>query len=64
MNDKNEEVNKDFKFIQEFSKITMTSVCKKLDLNRSYIMSGKASPEIYSLVRKQINIEIEKANLK
>lgn len=59
----NKEVNKDFKFIQKFNKITMTSICKKLGVNRSYVMSGKASKEVYALIKKQILLEVEIADL-
>lgn len=55
--------NKNFKWIQKFNKITMTSICKKLGLNRSYVMSGNASDEVYQLIKKNILVEIENCNL-
>ena len=55
--------NKDFKFIQKFTKITITSLCKKLGLNRSIVASGKASDKEYELLKQNILVEIENAKL-
>lgn len=54
---------KDFIFIKNFNKITMTAICKKLKLNRSYVMSGNASPEVYSLIKQNILLEVENAKI-
>ena len=55
--------NKDYKFIQKFNKITLTYICKKLGLNRSIVSSGKASDEVYALIKQNILLEIENAKL-
>lgn len=54
---------KDFIFIKNFNKITMTAICKKLKLNRSYVMSGQASDEVYSLIKQNILLEVENAKI-
>ena len=55
--------NKDFKFIKNFNKITMTALCKELGLSRSYVMSGMASDEVYALLKKNILIKVENAQI-
>lgn len=55
--------SKDFIFIKNFNKITMTAICKKLKLNRSYVMSGQASDEVYSLIKQNILLEVENAKI-
>lgn len=63
MSKEKEVKNKDFKFIQKFNKITMTSLCKRLGLSRSYVMSGNASDEVYSILKQNILLEVENAKL-
>lgn len=46
--------NKDFRFIREFNKITMTGICKELGISRSYVMQGYGSNETYQKIKESI----------
>lgn len=52
--------NKDFKFIKEFNKITMTGICKELEISRSYAMQGYASDETYKKIKETIEKKFAK----
>lgn len=44
----------DLKWIKEFSKITVVSVCKELKIDKSNLWSGKASTENTARVKEEI----------
>ena len=54
-------VNKeiDLKFIKEFSKITIASICKELGVNKSNLWRGNASEEAVKKVREELERRIE-----
>lgn len=45
---------KDFDWIRGFSKISVSSVCKDLKLNKANVLMGTASDKSISLVKKTI----------
>lgn len=51
-------------FIRNFNKITLTAICKKLNLQRTNIVMGKAPEEKIKLVREEIESELAKLYLK
>lgn len=56
--------NEDFLYIRKFNQITTTSACRKLKINRAYIMKGNGTDEQYKLVRKELESELAKLYLK
>jgi hypothetical protein len=55
---------KDIDFIRKFSKITITGICKKLNVNRSNVIMGTTTDENIKDVREEIESEIAKLYLK
>lgn len=53
--------DKNFKFIKDFSEISVTKICSDLDINRSNIFSNRASAKNIEKVRNEIDKKI--ANL-
>ena len=51
---------KDLKFIKDFSKISVASVCKELKVNKSNLWAGNASVENTNKVRITIEERIKK----
>ncbi len=49
----------DLKYIKDFSKITISSVCEELNIDRSNILAGRASEKNTKAVKQKI---IEKLN--
>lgn len=49
----------DLKYIKDFSKITITGVCKELNVNRSNVLNGRASSEAVEAVRKRIEEKLK-----
>ncbi len=47
------------KFILSFSQISISSICKELNINRSNILNGKASEETIKLLYDEIKRRIE-----
>lgn len=50
-------------FIKNFSKISITSVCKKADVNRSNLLNGTASIDKTIKVKQVIEEEVAKLYL-
>lgn len=53
-------VNKelDLKYIKDFSKIKVVSICKELGIDKSNLWRGNASPEAIKKVREEIEKRI------
>jgi len=49
----------DYSFIKEFQKIKLTSICKKLGINQSNILSGQTTDENYKKVKNEIIKELQ-----
>ena len=47
------------KFILSFSKISISSICKDLNINRSNILNGKASEETIKLLYDELKKRLE-----
>lgn len=45
---------KDLEYIQNFSKINITQICKDLGVSRSNVMTGRSSAEITKMVKEEI----------
>lgn len=54
---------KNHQFIRNFSKITITGICKKLNIERQNIILGTASEEKIERVKEEIQKEIAKLYL-
>lgn len=48
----------DYQFIKEFTKITVASICKKLDIARCNISNGQTTDENYRKVKNEIIREL------
>ena len=46
-------------FILSFSKISISSICKELNINRSNILNGKASEETIKLLYDELKKRLE-----
>ncbi len=57
-------VNKerDLKFIKDFSKIKITTICKELGINKSNVWAGNASEEAIKKVREELERRINELN--
>lgn len=53
----------DYKYIKAFSKISVTSVCKKLNYPKANILTGKASADRIHKVKKEIEKQVAKIYL-
>lgn len=53
---------KDLKFIKEFAKIKITTICKELGINKSNVWAGNASPEAIKKVREELERRINELN--
>lgn len=56
---KNKSYMIDLEFIKAFSKMSMTSICKKIGVNRSNLFNGKVSSYNMTLVRNYIVVEFD-----
>ena len=56
----NAEKEKDLNFIREFSKISISQICRDLNVNRPNILNGRASQEAIHNVKKEILKKISK----
>lgn len=54
--------NKDFKYIKNFNKITLKSVCEELNINMYNLLNGRTKDENYKLVREKIDEKYKKIN--
>ncbi len=50
----------DLEFIQKFSKITVASICEKLNISRQNVYNGRTSKENLKKIRKTIESEFAK----
>ncbi len=50
---------KDLKFIKDFSKIKIATICKDLNINKSNLWRGNASPEATRKVKEEIQKHIK-----
>lgn len=50
-------------FILSFSKISISSICKELNINRSNILNGKASEETIKLLYDELKKKLEEISL-
>lgn len=57
-------VNKerDLKYIKEFSKITIATICKELGIDKSNLWRGNASEEAVKKVRQELERRINELN--
>ena len=49
----------DLEFIKAFSKMSMTSICKKIGVNRSNLFNGRVSSYNMTMVRNYIVVEFD-----
>ena len=57
------EMSKELKFIKGFSKISITGICKKVNVNRGNLLNGTAGEEREKTVKEEIEKEIAKLYL-
>lgn len=50
---------KDLKYIKDFSKINVSSVCKELGVDRQNLLNGRASEKNTELVRQTIQEKLK-----
>lgn len=50
---------KDLKYIKDFSKINISSICKEVGIDRSNLLKGKASEKSTELVRQTIQEKLK-----
>lgn len=53
---------KNLKYIKEFSKIKITTICKELGVNKSNLWAGSASEEAIKKVREELERRINQLN--
>lgn len=53
----------DLDFIKNFSKINIKDICEKTKIDRSNVLSGRASKEKIKIIRKTIEHELAKLYL-
>lgn len=51
-------------FVHRFTKITISGICKKLNIHRQNIVTGKARKENFDKVKEEIESEIAKLYIK
>lgn len=54
----------DLEYIKKFSKITITKVCKKLDINRGNLLNGRTTKSNIKKVREELESEVAKLYIK
>lgn len=50
---------KNLRYIKRFSKITVSSICKELNINRANVLNGKASAKNIEKVKRKIEEKIK-----
>lgn len=50
---------KNLRYIKRFSKITVSSICKELKINRANVLNGKASAKNIEKVKRKIEEKIK-----
>lgn len=53
-------MSKNLDFIKNFSKITLTGICKSKKINRQNLLNGRTTRENEKIVREEIENEIAK----
>lgn len=53
---------KDLEYIQSFSKINITQICKDLGVSRANVMTGRSSAEITKMVKEEIQRRLATLN--
>ena len=53
------EIEEDLKYIKDFSKITVSSICRDLGINRQNLLNGRASTKNTKKVRKKIEEKLK-----
>lgn len=59
-----EEKEKNLKFIKNFSKIKVTTICKKLLIDRQNVLNGKTTSKNLKNVKEEIESEFAKLYIK
>lgn len=54
----------ELEYIKKFSSINITQACKKLGVDRSNLVSGRASAESVKAVKKELESELAKLYIK
>ena len=57
------EITKELKFIKGFSKISISGICKKVNVNRSNLLNGTAGDYREKIVKEEIERELAKLYL-
>ena len=57
------EITKELKYIKGFSKISITGICKKVNVNRSNLLNGTAGYNREKIVKEEIERELAKLYL-
>ena len=57
------EIDENLLYIRKFNNITLTNICKKLNITRSNIYNGKIGKDACKMIRKEIESEIAKLYL-
>jgi hypothetical protein len=57
------EITKELKFIKGFSKISISGICKKVNVNRSNLLNGTAGDDREKIVKEEIERELAKLYL-
>ena len=57
------EITKELKFIKGFTKISITGICKKVNVNRSNLLNGTAGDDREKIVKEEIERELAKLYL-
>lgn len=55
---------KDLEYIKSFSKISITSVCKKLNIDRANLLNGRLKKDKIKQVREELESEVAKLYIK
>jgi hypothetical protein len=58
------EIDENLLYIRNFNKITLTNICKKYNICKANIYSGKISKEKTKFIKEEIESEIAKLYLK
>lgn len=49
---------KDYEYIRNFNKITITSICKDLEIDIKNVLSGRAAKRTIQIVKNYLEFEI------
>lgn len=54
----------DINFIKSFSKITISGICRKYNIDRTNLMNNRAKKENFKIIREEIESEYAKLYIK